>query len=221
MIRPLAYLLLALSLALAGVLPAGAKEKPLPRVMAMFENFNELEENFRSGHWEEAMTVVKKVEADYKILVGEVKGTVEEKTIQKFGFLIASVKKGLGGKNGEELEKPYVNLQTLFLDIMELYDYESPPVLIIVSRYLNEAQEALEKGEFAAAAGELGEIRGFKARSAKAILGKGGSEAEVKALEELAASVEAKAKAKDKPGAEEGLGQMKSMIGKYVTVKAE
>jgi len=192
-----------------------AKEKPVPGVMEMFNNFNELEESFRKAKWDEAMTITKKVEADYLKLVPSLKNTVDAKTIQKFTFLIGSFKKKIEEKDSEAIEKHFVNLQSLFLDIMDLYAYDKPPALLIAARYVGEAAEALEKADFDDVGDEMDEIMGFKDRITKALTGMGGAP---QAFFDLVEKVEKKAKAKDKEGSEAALAELKAFLQPYVPV---
>ena len=190
-----------------------AKPKPVPGVMAMFNNFNELEEGFRSGEWDKATATVSKIEADYKNLVQDLKGTIDGKIIQKFGFLIGSFKKHLESKDSETVEKPFLNLQSMFIDIMDHYDYPSPPVLIIVARYIDEANEALEKNDLGDAGEELEEIGGFKDRVVKAFTEKGLSKTNIDEFFEMVEQGEGIAEKNDQAG-------MKALLDKLHVVVA-
>ena len=193
-----------------------AKPQPVPGVMKMFNNFNELEESFRDGEWGEANETVTKIESDYKKLVGELKGVVDGKTLQKFGFLIGSFKKQLASKDKEAVEKPFINLQTMFIDIMDHYNYENPPVLIIIARYVGEAEEALEKGEVDDAGEEMEEISGFKTRAVNAFTEKGLSKAEIDEFFEMVEQTEELAEKNDKEGVEAQLEKLEKIVAPYM-----
>lgn len=163
--------MLVVTVALAGILmvPGCLLAKDLSgneaAVMEMFDNFNELEAQFRNGRWDEAEKIVDKVEADYMGLVGKLKGTVDAKTLQKFSFLMGGFKKTMSRKHAEDMEKPYMQIQTLFVDMMEQLDYPDPPVLMIISLYIKEAVEFLEKGDLHQVAEEMEEIEFFEDRA--------------------------------------------------------
>lgn len=194
---------------------AFAKAKPVPGIMGMFTNFNELEESFRGDDWAAAMSTVKKIEKDYKVLVKDLKGTVDGKTIQKFGFLIGSFKKHLSTKDQEAVEKPFLNLQTMFIDIMDNYDYEAPPVLIIVARYIDEAKEALEKNAIDDVGEEMEEIGGFKDRVVKAFTEKGMGKEKIDAFFEMVEQGDELAKNEDKAGLEALLEKLAGVMAPY------
>lgn len=163
--------MLVITAALAGILmmPGGLPAKDLSgneaAVLEMFENFNELETHFRNSKWEEAEKTVAKVESDYMGLVGKLKGTVDAKTLQKFSFLMGGFKKTMSRRHAEDMEKPYMRIQNLFVDIMEQLDYPNPPALMILDLYIEEAIEFLEKGDFHQIAEEMEEVEFFKKRA--------------------------------------------------------
>lgn len=213
----IALLLFCLTLALPCM--AADKAKPVPGVMEMFNNFNELEESFRGDKWDEAIATVQKIENDYKSLVKDLKGTVDGKTIQKFGFLIGSFKKSLESKDQESIEKPFVNLQTMFIDVMNYYDYPAPPVLIILARYIDEAKEALEKGDIDDAGEEMEEIGGFKDRTIAALTDKGVSPGETNNFFEMVEQGKSLAEKKDKAGFEAVLEKLATFLAPYAENK--
>jgi hypothetical protein len=185
---------------------AAAKPRPVKGLMEMFDTFNGLEEEFREENWEEAEEIATKIESDYKTLVNDLKGTVDGKLVHKFGFLIGSFKKQLEKKDAELLEKPYMNLQELFVDIMSYFDYPHPPVFVIINLYLNEAEEYLEKGMFKHVAEEMEEIHHFKDRAVADAKSYGKDSAKLEELFGLAEKVEDMSAKGDKEGLEKTLG---------------
>lgn len=156
-----------------GGMKADAKEKPVEGVWMMFDDFNNLEAQFRNDKWSEAGATLATMNNDYKKLVGALKTTVDANTIQKFSFLLASLEKKVEAKDAKAINKPYFLLQGLFVDIMSYYDYPIPPVLMIAARYVGEAKEALEKDDLRDAAEEMEEILSFNPHLADALKEKG------------------------------------------------
>lgn len=221
MVKKSSGLLTVLLIGFILILPslAAAKAEPVPGVMEMFNNFNELEESFRSGEWEEAAAKVEKIEQDYKNLVKDLKGAVDGKTIQKFGFLIGSFKNSLASKDKESVEKPFVNLQSMFIEIMDNYDYPAPPVLIILARYLEEAKEAVEKGNLSEAGEELEEISEFKDRASKAFSAQGVSSDQIAEFFEMIEQGERLATNKDTAGMTALLAKLTPALAPYALTK--
>lgn len=186
-------------------------------VMEMFENFNGLETAFRSGKWEEAEKTVGKIESDYMGLVGKLKGTVDAKTLQKFGFLMGGFKKTLSRKNAEDLEKSYMEIQTLFIDMMEQLDYPNPPALMVIGLYIEEAQEFLESNDLHQVAEEMEEIEFFEDRAADEAKEHKMSVKNLKKVAKLGEEVnELAEKNRDKAKIEQMLKEMDSLMRPYL-----
>lgn len=200
-------MLLAIStlLIMPAMVSATTKPKPVKGLMEMFETFNGLEEEFRENNWEEAEEVVSKIESDYKALVSQLKGKVDSKLVHKFGFLIGSFKKQLAKKDAELLDKPYMNIQELFLDIMSYFDYPNPPVFIIMNLYLEESEEYFEKGMYKHVAEEMEEIVHFRKRAMSDAQSVGKDLAKLEELFELAEKVEEMSEKSDKESIEKVL----------------
>ena len=127
-------------------------------IMDMFGNFAELETDFRNNEWDNAQKTVYKVQRDYSQMVKSLKGHVDEKLLKDFATRLREFKTQMRQKDADVLEDAYMNIQDLFIDIMEELDYPSPPVLIIIDLYVDESSEYLEKGEVHQVAEEMEEI---------------------------------------------------------------
>jgi len=203
------------------MLPGGLNAKEMSgkeaAVMDMFEEFYELESEFREEKWEEAEQVVAKIEQEYLNLVGTLKGTVDAKLLQKFSFLMGSFKKRLAKRNAEDMEDPYMELQGLFVDMMEQMDYPNPPVLIIYGLYVDEALEFMEKNNFHQVAEEMEEIEFFEDRAIAEAKGANMNDRKLKQFIELAEETnELAEKKKGRETIEKNLKEMKSLISSYL-----
>ena len=186
-------------------------------VMEMFESFNELEAEFRSGKWDEAKKEFKEVEATYKKVLRKLRGQVGSKLFQATSSALKDVEAGMGKKDSEALEEPYMKVQGHFIDIMEQLDYPSPPVLIIIDMYIDEAQEFLEKGDLNQVAEEMEEVEHFKYRALSEATSAGMDAKKLENMFELAEDVNKMAvKGKRKSSIDKKLKKMESIIGQYV-----
>jgi hypothetical protein len=190
---------------------AAAKPKPVDGLMEMFENFNELEEEFRENKWDEAQEIIVEIEKDYKSMINELKGKTDAKLIHKFGFVIGNFKKTLAKKDPEELEKPYMMLQDLFLDLMESFDYPHAPVLNVLNRWVDESKEYLESDNYHSIEEEMEEIEHFKERALKQV--QGGNESLKDFFEKAEKATQlAEGEEKNKEKLEETLKSMDSIL---------
>jgi len=202
------------------MLPGGLDAKELSgnegAVMDMFERFNELETEFRDSKWEEAEKKVSEIEAEYIGLVGTLKGTVDAKLLQKFSFLMGSFKKRLAKKSPEEMEEPYMELQNLFVDMMEQLNYPYPPVLMLYSIYVDEAFEYLEKNNFHQIAEEMEEIEFFEGRAIAEVKKAKKNDRKLKQFIKLSEKTNKIAEKKNRGAIERNLKEMKSLITSYL-----
>ena len=212
-------IILSLCIFLLVPVAASASQRPEPvkGLMEMFETFNNLEEEFRENKWEEAEEIVSEIESDYKALVNDLKGNVDSKLVHKFGFLIGSFKKQLAKKDLEILEKPYMNIQDLFMDIMGYFDYPNPPVFIIIKMYLEESGEYLEDGKYQHIKEEMEEIAHFRERAIKDAKTAGKDLKTVEELFELTEKIEEMTEKKDRKGLEKAIANVSSIIKGLIT----
>jgi len=188
------------------------KPKPVKELVGIFDNFNDLETQIRAEKWDEAQRALKDIEIEYKRIIGKLKGTVDDKLLHKFSFHIGSFRKKMESKDPEEVEKPYMNMQEMFVDIMDYYDYPYPPVLQIVELYIEEAKEFLEKNNYRGVEEEMEEIDHFKKRSMKAAADAGLNTRKLGEMFELGEDIEGLAKKKDKERIGSTLDQMGSIL---------
>jgi len=186
-------------------------------VVEMFESFYELESEFRSGNWEEAREEFKKVEATYKKVLKTLRGQVGSKLFRETSSALKEFRAMMDKKDAEALEVPYMKVQNHFMDIMEQLDYPSPPVLIIIDMYIEEAKEFLGKDELNQVAEEMEEIEHFKYRALDKARAAGMDAKKLEPLFELAEDVNRLAdKGKKKSDISRKLKQMEGIISGYV-----
>ena len=194
---------------------AATKPKPVDGLMHMFDTFNELEEEFRENNWDEAMEIVVKIEKEYKSLINDLKGKTDPKLIHKFGFVIGNFKKTLAKKDPEAIEKPYMMIQDLFLDIIDAFDYPHPPVLNVLNRWVDESKEYLESDNYRDVAEEMEEIEHHKDRALKTV--KGDHDLVMDFFEQAEKAQQlAEAEQKDKEKLEATLKRMDSIVLKLM-----
>jgi hypothetical protein len=193
-----------------------AKPQPVEELMGMFTTFNELETHIRSNQWDKAQAVLKEVEGDYGRVVEKLKPHVDDKLLHKFGFLMKTLEKRMAMKDPEKTEHPYMNLQAMFIDIMDNFDYPRPPVLLIISLYVDESKEYLERDEYYSISEEMEEIEHFRKRAIGSAKAAGMDTAKLKEFFELGERVQGLAGKKDRKAA----GETLIMPGVFIPVHA-
>lgn len=175
-----------------GLQQAEAKEKPSPELYRIFNSFNDLETKIRSENWAESILALVKVNSDYKAIATLLRPTVDAEDSKTFDRLRAGLQKTLEDKDAEGAEKPYIQIQEFFLDIMNRFDYPNPPALMVAARYVKKAKAELGKGKRKEVSGEMEEIVELKNHILAALQEKGASDPNgfFKKVESVAEAVE-------------------------------
>lgn len=193
---------------------AYAKPAPVPAVMGLFESLYELEESTRNEKWAEASERVTGIESKYKSLIPEIKGAVPGETITKFSFLLKSLQKAVASKDDDKIEEPMEQVTDLFVVIMDHFEYKEPPILLVLKKQIEEAEESIKGGKFAFAEEEIEEIAEMKERTKKSLAA---YKKDTTALDAAFATLDgvlAAVKKKDKGEAEKQLGAFEAALEK-------
>lgn len=206
---------LVLSFIIALLVPVyslAAKPQPVEELMGIFNHFNELETHIRNNQWDQAQAVLKEVGSDYDKIVEKLKPHVDGKLLHKFDFLMKKLEMRMSLKDPEKTEQPYMNLQEMFIDIMDNFDYPRPPVLLIMALYVKESQEYLKRDVYHSISEEMEEIEHFRKRAIGSAKASGMDTAKLKEFFELGESVQGLAAKKDKKAAGETLDKMSGIL---------
>lgn len=195
---------------------AWCKPPPLSGIFQMFDAFNDLESEFRSEEWEAAEQTILGIQAYYSRLSHELKKGIDNKTVHKFGFLITRLKNKIETRELEAVDDTYMKLQSLFLEIMDQYDYPVPPAIIIYNRYIDEALEGLARGDFLEAAEEMKELVELRDHGDKALEQKAVSTAERNTFFATIENAEKAARDKNPLATKEHLQKLKLFINNYL-----
>ncbi|OGW50166.1 MAG: hypothetical protein A2Z50_04060 [Nitrospirae bacterium RBG_19FT_COMBO_42_15] len=197
---------------------AFAKPAPPKKLEGMFGEFSELEGKFKSGKWNEAKATLEEISESFGKMVTELKKNVKGTIVNDFEFILNNLKKSLAEKNLERSEKNYIALQKLFFEIMDVYEYKTPPIIKIIDKYINEAMEALEKNDFTRVLSEMDEVDAFFEQAIKLLEKKGMSQKDHDDFHAAVKDVISSGKAKDGAKAEAGLKKLKKLSARFLTL---
>lgn len=218
MLKILGKLVLALVVITFSIELAFAKPAPPKKLEGMFAEFSELEGKFKSGKWNEAKATLEEVAESFGKIAPELKKNVKGTIVNDFDFILNNLRKSITGKNLERSEKNYIALQSLFFEIMDVYEYKTPPIIKIVDKYIGEAAEALEKNDFTRVLSEMDEVDAFFEKAKKMLEKKGISQKDHNDFHNAVKDVISAGKAKDSAKAEAGLKKLKKLSAKFLSL---
>jgi len=193
-----------------------SKPKPVEGIYKMFDAFNKLETELRDDRWDDSINTINYIQNYYGNLSKILKVTVNEKIVNKFGFHISSLKSKVRGRNLEGIETDYMEMQRLFIDIMDHYEYQVPPAIIILGRYLDEAKEGLEEKEFSETVEEMKEIAGLRSKVERAFSELGLSADTIDNFFNTVTKVEKAANEKNEIEARTGLQELENILYPFI-----
>jgi hypothetical protein len=195
-------------------LPAGivhARQAPPEKLINIFETFSELEGKFKAGKWDEALRITNGISFEFEELLPELQKTVRPDINKAFLDMLDNLRLALKEKDMEESEYRYISMQKLFFSLMDTYDYKVPPILIIIDKYILEAETALKKGDFRRVQSEMYEIGQFMFHADYILKEKGVSHRDIEEFKSTARDVSAAEGTKDVRAARQGLKKLKEM----------
>ncbi len=199
--------------------PAGllyAKPAPPEKLIKIFEYVSRLEEDFKSGEWDEANKVTNTISSAFKEVLPQLKKTFKVDILKTFNERLSNLRQAIQKKNMEAAEDNYIALQELILTIMNNYEYKVPPVFVIINKYLQEAETALKKKDFKRVVSEMHEIGDFFYGSNYLLREKGVRHKDIEEFSATIREVWAAGRAKDATTVQNGITKLKKMSSTFL-----
>jgi hypothetical protein len=199
------------------LLPGLSHAKPAPpqRLTLMLNELSELEAKYESGEWDKALESCERVTGEFRKLLPELRNISLMQITSRFTAVLDGLKASLKARNRERTEIAHRALHKLFFQIMGEYDYPSPPVLEIVSRNLDEAKEALDKGEINEVAIEINEVGEFLELSKAVLQSRGVPETDLAAAQQLIGGIKVSAQGNQTQEVKKGLSSLVAKVKGY------
>lgn len=160
-----------------------AKPEPPPDLLGLLQETLEIEENLESGEWDKAAEAIAEVKAEFDELSEKLENTVESAKIEKTKNSLKALDKFISAKNEDKSMAAYNTVQKGLFDISEAFNYEIPPILLIMKKYLvEEAAEAAEEGNFDEVKSEMREVGAFYKSAREVLLEMGKPQEKIDAL---------------------------------------
>lgn len=185
---------------------------------AMFDEFTEFEEKIESGEWEDSHLVLQEINTAFVKILPELRASCHFKDIEQYGFLVGKLKDSISNKNAVNSQKIYIALQCLFFDLMDNYKYKIPPELEITAKYLLEAEDHYNAGNYYEVINEMNEICCFWEKVSKKLTTKGVSSRELENCGRMLVKVKSAAKDKNAAVVEGLISELKNKSTEYISL---
>ncbi len=129
--------------------------------MALFKDFSAFEAKFKAAQWNAALKSADDISVAFGKLAPLLKKNINADVEGGFATIMAKLRKSVANKDEEASNTFYIEIQKFIFTLMDNYDYKTPPVLIVISKYLSEAEEALSQNDFKRVMSEIDEIDGL------------------------------------------------------------
>lgn len=131
---------------------------PPAQLTGIFMDFAEFEAAFKSDKWSEAQEAIGKISAKFNQMLPQLKKDIKGDPEKTFQGIIGSLNQSVKKQDNEKAQRHFIELHRFVLSLISNYNYRTPPIFIIINKYIGEAEEALEKKKYDRVISEVEEI---------------------------------------------------------------
>ncbi len=193
-----------------------AQPVPPPQLNLILENFSELEGKFKSGRWNEALSLTKKISSAFDEILPELQRYIKADISNAFIPMMADLRRSIKEKDMESTELNYIKIQELFFAIMDNFQYKVPPVLSRIDKYISEAEVALNKKDFRRVVSEMDEVGDFFYKAEPLLKRKGADHKDVDEFKSIVREVRAAGETKKTKSARAGIKTLKKLLARFL-----
>jgi hypothetical protein len=196
-------LVFAFSVANASALP--------PSISEIIVQLVEIEEGFENNKWQEAMEATEKIEKEVGVMLEQTK--LQDELLVT---LLSNLKNEIKMNNQEKAAVNYLRFQKRFFSFINNFEIEVHPLFSLLEKYVvDEAVEALEKGDYDNVAREMAEAGNLIKYIEPIFLEKGIKKEELKDFTSKIINVIQASKERDKTKVSEDLKQVQELYKSF------
>lgn len=140
-------------------LPSHARlPSPPPQLTSVFMDVAEFETAFKSDKWDKALASTGKINTKFNQMLPQLKKEIKGNTESFFREIMGRLEQSVKKKDQDKTEKNFIELHKYILTLISNYEYKTPPIFIIINKYIGEAEEALEQKRYGRVLSEVEEI---------------------------------------------------------------
>jgi hypothetical protein len=131
---------------------------PPAQLTGIFMDFAEFEAAFKNDKWEDARRATAKISEKFNQMLPQLKNEIKSDPEKTFQGIISNISQSVKSQDKDKTEKLFIELHKFVLSLISNYNYKTPPIFIIINKYIAEAEEALEKKRYDRVISEVEEI---------------------------------------------------------------
>jgi len=131
---------------------------PPPQLTSIFMDFAEFEAAFKNGKWDDAQEATGKISDKFNQMLPQLKREIKGDSEKTFQGIMDSLNHSVNKRDKDKTQTLFIELHKFVLTLISNYAYKTPPIFIIINKYIAEAEEALEKKRYDRVLSEVEEI---------------------------------------------------------------
>jgi hypothetical protein len=192
------------------------KPAPPPHLAVIFDIFFKVEDDFESGNWNAALKATYKVDSTFRKMLPELNKQVLNALLEDFSAALSNLRHSLKNKDMRGAEEKFVEIESLFLTIMDNYEYKISPTMLLIDKYISVAEQALRKKNFGWVAEEMTEIGDFIYREESRLRNEGVPYEDIEKFKRAVREVRAAGEAKSSKKAKAGIRTLKALSARFL-----
>lgn len=188
--------------------PAFAKPQPPKELDGLFEMFSKLGSSISGLKWDAAASEADAIKQRFVTLYSELKKSASTDIIFQFGSAMDELKSNVTKKNQTGSLTSLAALQSLFVRIMDIYEYRNPPVLTLIDMNLAQTKDEFAGGRYEGVTREMQECIVLHGHAQKFLKERGASQQDIDEFKMAMISTKMASQVSDKTETGSGIGKV-------------
>ncbi|MDD2853026.1 MAG: hypothetical protein PHY09_14165 [Desulfuromonadaceae bacterium] len=131
---------------------------PPIQLTSIFMDFAEFEAAFKNGNWNDAKENTGKISDKFNQMLPQLKREIKGDQEKIFQGIMGKLNHSVTIQDKEKTQKLFIELHKFVLTLISNYAYKTPPIFIVINKYIGETEEALENKRYDRVLSEVEEI---------------------------------------------------------------
>ena len=178
----------------------------------IFPDISVFENAFKSGDWKKAKSAADSIDKKFRKLIPKIKQDLYGFTEKEYDAIMSHMRDGVVNKNSYTVQSKFIELHEYLLKIISKYDYKIHPLIEIVNKYVKEAEEANNKGNYGRIVSEMDEIMSLFKLVENNLLRTDAMRDDGKKIKATIGEIRSAGLQREKQAVKEGISSLKAMM---------